>query len=724
MTVAPMGYLKSHPETKQDAQLQKLSSPPACEVQFHFVYLLMLFSHVKKRAPKIQVARYIRFPKVSPKNTYNPLSHGEHSFYASSIHIVSDGKYATLCYTTKDVCYFYNTTLTSLQSIVPLYHYTSGKYLFLKADIEYGLSEMSIPKSWYSVKAPNGDIYLVYIIFHSKSDNSLCVYNITKDKIIHCVRYFNTSINEKRAEDCSRILGNSFVIIYTYRDLNLRIDLVDLVSETVDTFNYTIHDYLNNLLAVVDDEIEKKSIFDILSILNNAYIASYRGHDWSFLGIMYTINNHEDLVPFINYFELYLGVKSDIENIVLNQGTAVLLLKCRIENNELSVEFTTWAGDGIRKLNDPTFKVTIPANAVLFRKRYNLDDRYDIYKSYPYYIHEVAPNYIFTTDGVLEQHPYHKNDYIMNPGFSYAYVHGMIRQMGFHRVNGINILKSNVQTIVQLKRSYVKEGRKLGAIIVEADIGEKFLHPETITFFNLRKAHKFLQKNIYTQNEHSEPFIDASPFIFKVNVKEKIPRILKLSKRELGSISNRLTHFVYVDEIGGLLYILIVLFPKKKKNDDNDEGDTVYWLCKCNILVPTVPCEVITKLHLGKSGMVKDFIDAVRHNVHLIEKLGNLTYENMRVGNSYTLAYIYDNILITTSDRLDMKIKDIKQNRYGILQYMKQIPKIVSIRMYPDVYQDSYLICRIRVNPRFGTFPNVSYPLVLMDLDLVKSNQM
>jgi len=687
----------------------------------------MLLNHVKKLVPKTQVARYVRFPKVSPQNTYKPLSHIGRSFYASSIHIVHDGKHASLYYTTKDVCYFYNTTLTSLRSIVPLYHYTSGKYLFLKSDIEYGLSEKPIPKSWYSVKAPNGNIYLVYIIFHSKSDKSLCIYNITKNKIVHCVGHFSTSIDDERVENYSRILGNSFVIIYTYEDLKLRVDLVDLVFETVDTFNYTIHDYLNNLLAVVDDEIEKNRIFDVISILNNTYIAGYLGHDWYFLGIMYTINNREGLVPFVNYFELYLGVKKNIENIVFNQRTAVLLMKCRIENNELSVEFTTWAGEGIRKLDDPTFKVTIPANAVLFRKKYNLDDRYDISQSYPYYIYEVAPNYIFTTDSVLEQNPHYKNDYIRHPGFSYAYVHGNKKQMAFHSVNGINVLKSNVQTIIQIKRSYVKEGRKLGALIVEAVSEEGFIGPDSITFLNLRKAQKFLQENTYAQNGHSEPFIDASQFMFKVNIKEKIPRILKLSKREFRSINNRLPHFVYVDEVEGLLYILIVLLPKKGKkkgkNDDNDECDTTYWLYKCNILKPTVPCEVIAKLHLKNSGKLKDFIGTDKHNVHLLQMLSNANCKNMRVIDTYKLTHVYDNILITTSDRLDIKIRDNKQNRDSILQYLKQIPEIVSIRMDCDVYQDECLICEINVNPRFVTFPDVYYPLMLMDLDLVKSNQ-
>jgi hypothetical protein len=443
---------------------------------------------------------------------------------------------------------------------------------------------------------------------------------------------------------------------------------------------------------------------------------------------MYTVDNREGLVPFINYFELYVGVKSDIKKVVINNGTAALLVKCRIENNELSIEFTTWAGDGIRKLDDPTFMVTIPYDAVLFRKKYNLDDRYDISQSYPYYIHEVTPNYIFTTDSVLEQNPHYRNNYIRHSGFSYAYVHGIKGHMGFDSMNGINILKSDVQTIIQLKRSYAKEKRKLGVLIVEAINEKGFIGPDLITVLNLHKAQNFLQEKTYTQNRHSEPFVDASQFMFKVDIKGEIRRILKLNEREFRNINNRLVHFTHVDEAEGFLYILIVLLPKKvnKKgnNDNNDECDTIYWLCKCNILNPKVSCEVIAKLHLTNSGKVKDFIGTDKHSVYLLQILSKANCDNKRLIMTYNLTHIHDDILIMTGDRLDIKLIDTKRNRESTLQYLKQIPEIVSAHMYRDVRGDDYLVYRIGVNPRFGTYHEVYYPLVLMDLDLVKSNQM
>jgi len=95
----------------------------------------------------------------------------------------------------------------------------------------------------------------------------------------------------------------------------------------------------------------------------------------------------------------------------------------------------------------------------------------------------------------------------------------------------------------------------------------------------------------------------------------------------------------------------------------------------------------------------------------------------MRINNTYTLTYVYDNILITTSDRLDIKIRDTKQNRDSTVQYLKQIPEIVSIRMYCNVYQDECLICKTNINPRFGNLVEAYYPLMFMDLKLVKPNQ-
>ncbi len=682
----------------------------------------MLLNHTKRLPPKCQVARYVRFPKVSPKNTYKPISHHERSFYASSIHIVHDEKYATLYYMPKDVCYFYNTTLASLRSIVPLYHYTSGKYVFRKAGLEY-TPLIPIPISWYSVKAPNGDIYIVYMRSHSGRGDLLCVYNLTKNRNVHCVENFTKRLYEEPVEKYSRILANSFIIIYTQKHSQLRIDLVDLVSETVDTFRYTIRDYLNGLLTVIDDEIDKKRIVDMLSELNNTSLSEYY---WYHLGIMYTVNNREDSVPFINYYELRLGLDYVVDTI-FNRMTTALLVTCRVENNELSIKLTTWKNGVIKKSYDPTFKVTIPDNAILFSKRYNLDDRHNISHTYPYYIHEVAQNYIFITDGILEKHPYYKNDYIMHPTFSYIYIPEDKRQEVFHHVNGINILRSEVMTMAQLKRSYAKDGRKLGVIIVEADIFKKFLHPAEITFLDRRKVHKFLQEKIHAKDGYSEPFVDVSQFMFKVDILEKIRSILKLSQKEIERfkrIEKRLPHYIYVDDVEGLLYILIILLPKKEKNDDSDEGDTFYWLCKCNVLEPKVPCEVITKLHITNSGKVKDFINTVRHNVHLLKMLSNLTQENMRIQlDTYTRAYIHDKILITTNDGFDIKIDDFKQNRSSILQYIKSIPEIVSTRMDCDVYQDDCLICLIQINPRFGDSIYAYYPLVFKDLIIVKSVQ-
>jgi len=685
----------------------------------------MFLNYVKRPLPKIQVAKHVRFPKVSPKNTYKPLSYINRAFFTSSIHIVHDKKYATLYYTTKDVIYFYNTTLTSLRSIVPLYHYISGKYVLHKAGIGYEpyVRNVHIPQWWYPVKAPNGDIYIVYVTSGSCEEDMSCVYNLTKSKVVHCVS--NHCIRIRYPERHFRIIANSFVLIHVSVDHRHYVHLVDLVSEKVDTFKYTIHDYFRGLLAVVNDVTEKKRFDVIFSYLKRIPLEKYI---WDCVGVKYILNNREGLVPFVSHFELHFAPEEFL-GITFNRKGSLFVVSCRIETNELFLEFTTGEGGVIEDIEDPTYKITIPANVVLFSKRYNLDDRYDISKSYPYYIHGIAQNYIFTTDRIFKKYVNDKDDYVMDSAIPYDRESPNYKSP-YYCVNDINIVELSGQTILQLKRSYVKGERRYGVHIIGDKVGQKLLRAKSLTFVNLRKAFKFLQEAIHAQNRHSEPFIDASKFMFKLDIMEKIKHILKLSEEEFISISERLTHFVYVDNVEGLLYILIVLLPESGKRV------AVCWLCKCNILVPTAPCEIIAKIRLVKSKKLKDFVNATRHNVYLLDVLSNLTYNNELSKEICTWNYIHDGTLITANDILNIKINDIRKNRANMLKYAKYIYINESEdeseemyftygteKMYFYVYQDELLICKIDLESYSRDSSSIYYPLVFTELKVVKSNR-
>ncbi len=157
----------------------------------------MLINYIESSRPRCKVAKHILFPKVSSTNNYRPLSHDVKQFCTSTIHITHNKHYdvhqSTLYYVTKDVIYYHKNMSTSIKSLVPLYNYINGKYLLLRAGTNYESASV-ISDTRYCVKAPNGNVYVIYVRWHSRNKKALCVYNLTKDEIVHCVIYSTNSL--------------------------------------------------------------------------------------------------------------------------------------------------------------------------------------------------------------------------------------------------------------------------------------------------------------------------------------------------------------------------------------------------------------------------------------------------------------------------------------------------------------------------------------------------
>ena len=369
----------------------------------------MLLYDLNNPLIKCKVAKHILFPIVDHTNAYTPLSHEIKQFYTSNIHITYNKHYSALYYMRNDVVHFYNTTLSKSKSLVPLYDYTSKEYSLLNAGENYESSKV-IKNSWYCVKAPNGNIYIVYIKLHSPRDKALCVYNLTRDKIIHCVTYMigndaSDTRQESKLQDhpdeYSYILANSFVIIYKLVDIGFRIDIVDLISEKADTFSYTIHDYLQALLDVVKSKTEKKRLMKMLSKDFNDLMTYRMILLWDVEHVECTIDNREGLVPFINSLKIYFSISE--KSRIFKRVSSALIASFSFEDDSLSFKLTIGTEKVIELAHDPAFKVNIPSNVILLSKRYSLGTSYDISKSYPYYVYEVTPKYIFTRRFIFEQ---------------------------------------------------------------------------------------------------------------------------------------------------------------------------------------------------------------------------------------------------------------------------------------------------------------------------------
>jgi hypothetical protein len=449
--------------------------------------------------PECKVAKHIIFPKVSSKNNYQPLSHDVKQFYTSTIHITHNKHYdvhqSTLYYVKEDVIYFHKNTSTHIKSLVPLYNYISGEYLFIKVGKNYQIAS-AISDPWYCVKAPNGDIYVVYVRWHSRNKKALCVYNLTKDKIVDCVTYSTNSTCESMIEEqpheYSHILANSFVVIYKLIDIGIKIDLVDLVSEKVYKFSYTIHDYLKGLLDVVNDDVEKKIIINMLS---SSYLQDFKtkrsGLFWNIENIDIVVDNREESIPFVKYLKLYFGTSEKVK--LFKRAANILSVVFSLEENELSIKFTTEIGGAFAHSYNPSIKITIPSNYVLLSKRYNLDASYDISKSHPYFVYRVTSNYIFINHLVFERSIDKKHEYVINQELSRFY-----SKQGLYRTNGINIFrfnnmiknKINNNIIAHLEGNSVKRRQKLGVHIIGFDDDKK---PKLITFLDLHKVKVFFK---------------------------------------------------------------------------------------------------------------------------------------------------------------------------------------------------------------------------------------
>jgi len=534
----------------------------------------------------------------------------------------------------------------------------------------------------------------------SKNRSALCVYNLNKDKTLYCVTYKKNDSRESRLknhpDEYSYILANSFVVIYKIVKDIIYIYLVDLLSEKVHEFRYTLYDYLKRLSNLVNNETDKKRLNAMLSSEDlKIIIDKYHLLIWDVEHVECILDNNEGTVPFIKFLKLYFRI-DQIASFYKRVDNA-LLVSFSFENNDLSIQFATGKEGTIERKVSPTFKITIPSDVVLFRKKYNLDTSYDISKSYPYYIYKVTQNYIFTRRHVFEQSPRKSHEYILNHELSNLY-----ERDNLYTTGSINVLRTRNNIMAQIDDNYSEH--KLGVHIIGADFNT---NPKLVTFIDLHKIISILQKGEY---------IDISNYTFDVNIHEKIMNAMGIKKEEVKSIESRISYHFLLDATIGLLYILIRLLPRYR--DDND-GE--YWLCKCRIRHPESHCEVVAIIHSYKSKETKNFINIAKNNLHLLEVMNKNIYNERSNYLKHGRAYIYNEGVMVVNDILSVKIKDIRQNRISVLQYIEELPKIKTLSWEYNVYQNNFLFLDSFIQTQNGNLLKFYYPLVFTDLKLVRS---
>jgi hypothetical protein len=659
-----------------------------------------------KKVPKVncKVAKFIRLPKVSPEDAYKTTPVEFYKFYNIYLYRLYLKKYSTIFYINNNAIYFYNNKNTYVSRMIPIYNYKNGKIKIISA----GRKQSNIVwGSWRCVKAPNGNLYGVYVKELEHYRTELVVHNLSKDRVINNVEYdYAELLNVLQVRRYVHILLNSFIVIFKIKDNVFNLYLFDLINETMDTFIYTTYDYMRDILKLLTLEDEKKHIRDILS----RYFA--REPAWNTSGwdesINCTVNLLGGEIPFVKYIEAILDIGFHEAHEGIDNA---LFVAFKYEDNTLEVSFST--GQDVVIIKNPTKdSVSPPPNSVLFSKKYELDISYDISKSYPYYIYKVSKNYIFGTDVVFEKTISNESDYTI-----------MSSRPQLISIKDMAILLSENGIFANLD----KHNRNKDLNIELYDIYGHYVVPqeESIKFLDLAKIYK----NLYNlKNEECydyDDFINASDFLITFDVKSKIEDILyKIYQDNYNTEIKLHKHYYYLDETNSNLYLSVIV-AKNDNLEDNAKFD--FYVFEYNIRKKGLPCRIVMysvgydskTLHKKSTDYVsamRMFAYAAGNKIQFFEILTRINDEDQM-----RRIYIYNNEIMLINDIFVIKAKDIRYNRSAIFNCGSTNTKDIYHNNYCQVF-DYNVVSFVNIfTDKSGEDKRRRYMIILSSLEIIIS---
>ena len=624
------------------------------------------------KGPKVKckVAKFIRLPRVSPDDDYKPTPVEFYQFYNIYLYRLYLKKYSTIFYINTNTIYFYNNKNTHVSRMIPIYNYKNGKINIISA----GRKQSNIVwGSWRCVKAPNGNLYAVYIKQVEKYTREVIVHNLSKGKVIHKVEYYyDELVNKMEVDKYVHILLNSFVVICRVKDSVFHLHVVDLITEAVDTFTYTPYDYMNNLLEVIGLEEEKEHIRDILSSFYFLLMPSW-GTLQMHENIRPTISLLNDDVPFVKYLELVLNINSCEEHESIDRA---LVVAFKYENNELEIRFSTGENVVIIKKPKKTSSATTsshvvkpPSNYILFSKKYKLDSSYDISKSHPYYIHKVSKNCIFCSDAVFENLVSDKNDYTIKE-----------RQLKLIYIKGMTIFQSKTGLFANLERYYRNQDSSIKLYAIDENYKKS-----DVVVLDLNKIYTRLLEAKKVNEHKADNFVDISNYLVKFNVEDKIANILHKKYKNFADINiDNYKYHYYLDKYNGILFILVII-SRIDNSTDNKEFD--FYVFECDVNKMGLPCRIVMssvsyddkipyKKPINYSSNINILRNTAWYKIHFLEIFKRINYNSMK-----NRIYICDNEIMLLNDVFVIKANDIKYNRHVIFNYVpnniKDMPNIM-----------------------------------------------
>jgi hypothetical protein len=406
----------------------------------------MIFDLINSTLPKCKNAKFIRIPSICRLVPHKHTDLVINDKGVLDLFTLKNDDYETTFYAMNASIGFINRTREeySKVSIVPLFDYKNVVYNFLILDKEkYNLDKLDEAEPEEFVKAPNGDLYFIV------KKGFLTIYNLTKGKVLFNSQRDNYYIFPylKRKSTSSTILYsspilNSFIVIMRIEEnekfKNPIIYIVDLVKGVVKNIEYDLKSYMIKLMYNVQDYL--------LDLFNNASrINNLKKNDIKHFtpeSIFQTseieiktwdsrkITKYQNVMPIYDYcaFDVRIILKNKIA--YTDCGFYMrfkITLSAFFEKGELNISMTTDKDGYIEVCGRSGNKYNIPSNIVLFHKKYQLDNKYDISKSELYSITSLSGKYLITSrNSKSHQLPEYFHELYELVGQHYKYI-GRIR---------------------------------------------------------------------------------------------------------------------------------------------------------------------------------------------------------------------------------------------------------------------------------------------------------
>ena len=376
----------------------------------------MIFNFLDKRLPKCKNAKFIRIPSICRLVLHKHTDLVINDKGVLDLFTLKNDDYETTFYVMNASIGFINRTNEeySKVSIVPLFDYKNVVYNFLVLNKEkYNLDKLDEAEPEEFVKAPSGDLYFIV------KKGFLTIHNLKKGKLLFNSQkydyYLFPFLKRKSPSSsilCSRPILNSFIVIMRIEEdenfNNPVIYIVDLVKGVVKKIEYDLKKYMIRLIYNVQDYLS--NLFDEALHRNNL-----KENDREHFTPEKIFQNSEievrkwngcKLTKYQNVMPIYDYCSFDVKIILKNKIAYTdcvfymlfkITLSAFFEKGELNILMTTDENGYIEVCRHSGNKYNIPSNMVLFHKKYQLDNEYDISKSELYSITSLSGKYLITS---------------------------------------------------------------------------------------------------------------------------------------------------------------------------------------------------------------------------------------------------------------------------------------------------------------------------------------